>query len=145
MMHTTHQLRPLFSSTLPFSPSYNSQTAPPPHNPRWPDSYSPSKANIIFVEPDWSDLHQTIQWLRAHPEIAEGIANRQRESTVDKGLLSPAAEVCYWRSLVRGWSSVVEIEEGTWGKWEKEGGTNGEGMRFESFALTGETKWESVQ
>ncbi|TVY14473.1 O-glucosyltransferase rumi-like protein [Lachnellula arida] len=145
MMHTTHQLRPLFSSTLPFSPSYNSQTAPPPHNPRWPDSYSPSKANIIFVEPDWSDLHQTIEWLRAHPEVAEGIANRQRESTVDKGLLSPAAEVCYWRSLVRGWSSVVEIEEGAWGEWEREGGTNGEGMRFESFALTGETKWESVQ
>ncbi|TVY65530.1 O-glucosyltransferase rumi-like protein [Lachnellula suecica] len=145
MLHTTHLMRPLFSSTLPFSPSYNSKTAPPPHNPRWPDSYSPSEANVIFVEPDWSDLQQTIEWLRAHPKIAESIASRQRESSVDKGYLSPAAEVCYWRSLVRGWSSVAMIEEAEWGTWVSEGGTKGEGIRFESFALTGKTKWENLQ
>jgi hypothetical protein len=144
-MHTTHLMRPLFSATLPFSPSYNSKTAPPPHNPRWPDSYLPSEANVIFVSPDWSDLQQTIEWLRAHPKIAEDIASRQRESAVEQGYLSPAAEVCYWRSLIRGWSSVAKVEEEEWGKWEREGGTNGEGIRFESFALTGETKWESLK
>jgi hypothetical protein len=45
----------------------------------------PFSANIVFIPPDWSDLEAIVAWLRAHPEIAEGIAERQRE-VVRKGV-----------------------------------------------------------
>jgi hypothetical protein len=103
-------------------------------NPRWPKSYPPSQANIIFISPDWSDLESTITWLRNNPVIAEGIADRQRE-VVRKGYLSEASEVCYWRSLVRGWSGVAEIDEEKWGDWEDES-RDVRGVRWEEFSLT---------
>jgi hypothetical protein len=45
----------------------------------------PFSANIVFIPPNWSDLEAIVAWLRAHPEIAEGIAERQRE-VVRKGV-----------------------------------------------------------
>jgi len=30
---------------------------------------------------------------------------------VDKGFFSPAAETCYWRSLIKAWSEVAVFEE----------------------------------
>lgn len=80
-------------------------------------------------------LEATVMWLRENPGVAEGIAHRQREG-VEKGYLSEAAEVCYWRGLIRGWSSVVRLDDP---KWKEEGG---EGVRWETFALTGSTGWE---
>lgn len=88
----------------------------------------------MFVDPDWKDLEATVMWLGGHPKIAEGIAKRQRQMVVERGFLSQAAEVCYWRALIRGWSSVVGLEDE---KWRKEGG---EGVRFETFSLTGRVK-----
>jgi len=85
------------------------------------------------VDPDWEDLAATVMWLRDHPKIAEGIAVRQRE-ILKKGYVSEAAEVCYWRSLIRGWGSVVKLGDE---KWTQEGG---EGIRFETFSLMGKTK-----
>jgi len=67
-------------------------------------------------------------WLRANPDVAKGIAKRQRDS-VKRGYLSEAAEVCYWRALVRGWSEVVRLDDA---RWKVEGG---EGLRWETFAL----------
>ena len=133
-MHTTHLMRPLFSSTLPFSPSANSKVGAGP-NPRWTTSYTPSQANVIFVDPDWADLEQTVLWLRAHPNVAEGIAERQRELVADRGLLSAAAETCYWRSLIRGWSKVAIPDESDWKGVE-------EGVRWETFSLTAKSGWE---
>jgi hypothetical protein len=130
-MHTTHLLRPLFSSSLPLSSSPSNQNQPR-INSRWPKSYPTSQANIIFISPDWSDLEATVEWLRANPEIAEGIAERQRD-VVRKGYLSEASEVCYWRSRVRGWSSVVRVDEQEWGSWDDEGSR---GLRWEEFSLT---------
>jgi hypothetical protein len=123
LMHTTHLLRPIFSSSLPLSSPPPDQAVP---NPRWPKSYPPSLANIIFVSPDWSDLEATIEFLRANQKTAEGIAERQRE-VVRKGLLSEASEVCYWRAFVRGWSGVARIDEREW---------EGQGVRWEEFSLT---------
>lgn len=134
LMHTTHLMRPLFSSTLPFSPSANSKTGAGP-NPRWTQSYKHSQANVIFVDPDWADLEQTVMWLRAHPGVAEAIAERQRELVADRGLLSAAAETCYWRSLIRGWSKVAIAEESAW----KDAG---DGVRWETFSLTVKSGWE---
>jgi hypothetical protein len=38
-------------------------------------------------------------------------------------------ETCYWRSLVKGWSKVVQYEEADWKENEE--------MTFETFTLTG--------
>lgn len=138
LLHTTHLLRPLFSSVL-LSGSHPSKPTKPPSNSyplpatakTWPLSYPPDDANIVFVRPDWSDLEATLKWLRDHPAIAAGIARRQRSLTVEKGYLSEAAEACYWRSMIRAWSRTARIE----GDW-------GEGMRWETFSLLGKTTFD---
>ncbi|OIW29052.1 hypothetical protein CONLIGDRAFT_645192 [Coniochaeta ligniaria NRRL 30616] len=94
----------------------------------WPREYAPEEANIVFVAPDWSDLEDTIGWLEDHPHVAEGIARRQRDMFVGGGYFSPAAEVCYWRALVRGWAEVVRTEGQGWESLE--------GVPFETFALS---------
>ena len=45
---------------------------------------------------------------------------------MEGGWLSSTAEVCYWRSLIRGWAGVMEVGEG----WKRE-----EGVRFEEWVL----------
>jgi hypothetical protein len=125
-------MRPLFSTSLPFSYSSTSSVGPGV-NPRWPHSYKPGEANIVFVDYDWTDLEQTINWLRAHPDIAKGIAQRQRDMIAGTGYLSPAAETCYWRALINGWSKVVRTEGDV--KWDE-----GEEIRWETFSLTEKTE-----
>lgn len=135
MQHTTHLVKPLFSSDLDFGdanrtwlngtekrwvPSEGEQEA-------WPIHYKPDEANIVFVAPDWSDLEDTVRWLESRPDEAEGIARRQRELFVDGGYFSRAAEACYWRALIRGWSTVCQTDgEG----WEDQLGT-----RWELFSI----------
>ncbi|OTA85780.1 hypothetical protein M434DRAFT_82477 [Hypoxylon sp. CO27-5] len=126
MQHVTHLVKPLFSSSLdgvartpPGTTSRADQLAaaatttyPAPWvRAAWPRSYDPGKeANMVFVAPDWSDLEATVGWLERHPRVAEGIARRQRELFDGGGYFSPAAEMCYWRAVIRGWSSVVRTE-----------------------------------
>ncbi|KAI0486965.1 glycosyl transferase family 90-domain-containing protein [Xylaria cf. heliscus] len=117
--HTTHLVRPLFSSDLrPGARRPLEQPPPPPPlsgvRKAWPMHYGPSEANAVFVAPDWSDLGHMVAWLEAHPDVAEGIARRQRDLFVGRGYLSPAMETCYWRSLIRGWGSVVRLEGRGW-------------------------------
>ncbi|KAI1418527.1 glycosyl transferase family 90-domain-containing protein [Hypoxylon sp. FL1857] len=121
MQHLTHLVKPAFSSSLdgvartPLgTTSRPDQLAPYPApwvKAAWPRSYDPGKeANMVFVAPDWSDLEATVAWLERHPRVAEGIARRQRELLDGGGYFSPAAETCYWRAAIRGWSSVVRTE-----------------------------------
>ena len=49
--------------------------------------------------------------------------------------MSEASEVCYWRSLLRGWSSVARVDEEEWGSWDDEG-RDVRGVRWEEFSLT---------
>ncbi|KAI0554690.1 glycosyl transferase family 90-domain-containing protein [Xylaria curta] len=111
--HMTHLVRPLFSSDLGLGTSSEWALSSGVRK-AWPTHYSPSEANAVFVAPDWSDLESTISWLEAHPDIAEAIAQRQRNLFVERGYLSPAMETCYWRALIRGWSLVVRPEEEGW-------------------------------
>ncbi|KAI1344366.1 hypothetical protein F5Y15DRAFT_424530 [Xylariaceae sp. FL0016] len=113
LQHTTHLVRPLFSSDLDLG---SDRTWSPSEavNQTWQDHYPPEEANAVFVSPDWSDLEATVQWLEENPHMAEGIAGRQRELYVGKGYFSPAAEVCYWRALIRGWASVVQLDGERW-------------------------------
>jgi hypothetical protein len=106
LMHTTHLMHPVFSSSV-LRPLAKAEA-----NPRWPESFSPSQENIVFVDPGWKDLETKVMWLRDHPKIAEGIARRQGE-IVNKGYVSEASEVCYLRSL--GWCCEF-------GRWEVDGG-----------------------
>jgi hypothetical protein len=173
MQHTTHLVKPVFSTTLlgmdggvdeergnhsakgdeffagkgsgsrrsrnerrsrPLMDSRTSKS-PKPSFPSdrirsaWPHSYLPHEANTIFVNPDWSDLEAVVRWLEAHPKTAEGIANRQRETFEGGGYVSPAAEMCYWRALVRGWAQAVRLDLRAWANKTKEG------VRFEEFVL----------
>jgi len=134
LQHTTHLIRPIFSSDLDLGDvgrgegATKSRWKPSAGERRaWPVHYSPREANIVFVAPDWSDLEATVAWLEAHPEVAEGIARRQRDLFVGGGYFSPAAEACYWRSLIRGWARVARTNgEG----WEDQ-----EGVPWETFAM----------
>ncbi|KAI5926900.1 hypothetical protein F4810DRAFT_416425 [Camillea tinctor] len=144
MQHATHLLRPAFSSALegvsrkkPKSDNNNSndddddgggKLTPYPLpwvRSAWPRAYAPEEANVVFVAPDWSDLESTIAWLEARPEVAAGIARRQRELFHGGGYFSPAAEMCYWRALLRGWAEVARLDD--------------DGQEFEDLE---ETPWE---
>ncbi|KAI1332777.1 hypothetical protein F5Y16DRAFT_125401 [Xylariaceae sp. FL0255] len=81
-------------------------------NSAWPTSYTPQDGgNMVFVAPDWSDLEATISWLESHPNAAATIAANQRALFHGRGYLSPAAEKCYWRGVIKGWSEVVRFDE----------------------------------
>lgn len=133
LQHTTHLVRPLFSCDLDLGPRGGEERWSPLESVAkgWPTRYRPEEANIIFVSPDWSDLEGTVKWLEDHPEVAEGIATRQREMFAEGGYFSPAAEVCYWRALIRGWSKVVRYDGMDW--------EENEGTRWELFAMTHDT------
>ncbi|KAH8590787.1 glycosyl transferase family 90-domain-containing protein [Bisporella sp. PMI_857] len=139
LLHNTHLLRPIFSSV--FQNMSPVPVAPPPESyplnssTTWPTSYPAHIANVVFVAPDWSDLEETITYLRSNPSIGRGIATRQRELMVGGGYLSEGAEACYWRSLIRAWSKMVRIEDES--EWE-------EGMRWETFILLGELAYENI-
>ncbi|KAF2734847.1 hypothetical protein EJ04DRAFT_512155 [Polyplosphaeria fusca] len=83
-------------------------------------------ANAVYVAPDFSNLEIVVEFLQAHPEVAERIARNQRETVVGGGYLSPAAETCYWRALIRGWAGIARASEG-WGDVR--------GERFETWIL----------
>ncbi|KAL1836199.1 hypothetical protein VTJ49DRAFT_5452 [Mycothermus thermophilus] len=126
MQHVTHLAKPLFSSELEhggkkWTPTERTRRA-------WPVGYKPEEANIVFVAPDWSDLAETVEWLEKNPDVAEGIARRQRELFVGGGYFSPAAETCYWRALVRGWAKMARTEGHGWEETK--------GIPFETFSLT---------
>jgi hypothetical protein len=131
MQHTTHLVRPVFSSTiLGTAADGHRQRQHPSARVReaWPVEAPLDEANTIFVAGDWSDLNATIYWLEENPAAAAGLARRQRDMFAGGGYMSPAAEACYWRSLLRGWAKVVRpIGEG----WEKPG------KPFEEFATEG--------
>ncbi|CAK7237342.1 hypothetical protein SCUCBS95973_009927 [Sporothrix curviconia] len=134
LQHTSHLVRPLYAADLDLvdvddNNKNNYKWVPSPDEEKaWPHA-TPDTANMVFVAPDWSNLGATVRWLEKHPAVAEGIARRQRElfgwHAGGKGYLSPAAEVCYWRALLRGWRQVVQYNETE----------IGEGIPWELFAL----------
>lgn len=126
MQHTTHLVRPVLSRDLL---GRDGERISAGVKQAWPERYKAEEANIVFVRSDWSDLEEVVEWLEEHPSVAEGIARRQREVFVGGGYFSQAAEMCYWRGLMRGWAEVARVEEK-----EFEGM---HGVPFEEFVLTG--------
>ena len=66
-------------------------------------------ANYVEVQRDFSDLQRKVEYLIDNPEAAERIANNAVRTFRDR-YLTPAAESCYWRQLVRAYASVSEFE-----------------------------------
>ena len=94
--------------------------------------------NFVEVERDYSDLEQKMQWLMADDTNAERIAENNVRTFRDR-YLSPAAEACYWRRLIRGWSEVSEPPV----PWEgKEGTMEWNGVPAEDFLMMQTTVWE---
>lgn len=73
--------------------------------------------NYIHVQRDWSDLESQINYYRAHPEDATRIANNSVNTFRDR-YLTPAAEACYWRRMIRNWSEVQAFEPEVYVKGE---------------------------
>jgi hypothetical protein len=61
--------------------------------------------NYVEVNPNFKDLEQRIKELQQGNSDAEKIAERN-VVTFRERYLTPAAEACYWRRLIRGWAEV---------------------------------------
>ncbi|KAK7715477.1 hypothetical protein SLS57_006864 [Botryosphaeria dothidea] len=61
--------------------------------------------NFLSVRNDFSDLQEKAQYYLSHPEAAARIVNNSVATFRDR-YLTPAAEACYWRRLIRAWAEV---------------------------------------
>jgi hypothetical protein len=66
-------------------------------------------ANYVEVEQDFADLPRKVDFLIDNPQVAERIAENSVRTFRDR-YLTPAAESCYWRHLVRQYASVLDFE-----------------------------------
>ncbi|KUL89795.1 hypothetical protein ZTR_00463 [Talaromyces verruculosus] len=67
------------------------------------------EANYIEVARDFSNLESKVEYLLDNPQIAERIANNSIATFRDR-YLTPAAEACYWRYLIRKYGEVSDFE-----------------------------------
>jgi hypothetical protein len=114
---------------------------------------SGSEQNYVKLRRDFSDLPRTINKLLHAPTLQDTgrrIADNARR-TFKERYLTPAAEACYWRALIRGWASVQgfepqrweDVEEADWhvGSGGKKLRKSRRGVPFESFAIMEATEW----
>ncbi|KAJ5625429.1 hypothetical protein N7510_001738 [Penicillium lagena] len=90
-------------------------------------------ANYVEVDRDFADLPHKIDYLIDHPEVAERIANNAVRTFRDR-YLTPAAESCYWRHLVRQYASVCDFEPVLF-SIDRDGRKQPRGMPFEMWLL----------
>lgn len=64
------------------------------------------RQNHIRVKRDFSDLAEKVEWYLAHPGEAQWVADNS-VATFRTRYLTPAAQACYWRRLLDGWSEVA--------------------------------------
>ncbi|KAF1954587.1 hypothetical protein CC80DRAFT_526673 [Byssothecium circinans] len=67
--------------------------------------HSGPEQNFIQVERDFSDLESQVQQMLNNPERAKIIAHNSAKTFRDR-YLTPAAQACYWRELIRSWAEV---------------------------------------
>lgn len=94
--------------------------------------------NYVKVKRDFSDLEEKMQDLIANDREAQRIANNNVK-TFRERYLTPAAEACYWRSLIRGWGAV-SFEPEFW--TTKDGKPTWRGVPWESYALERRLEWK---
>jgi len=106
--------------------------------------------NYIKLKRDFRDLPKTMKSLLKPANLleAEAIANNARR-TFRERYLTPAAEACYWRALIRGWASVQGFIPQVWEEHEVEDDWHGgkrlkkkmRGAPFESYAIMEQVQW----
>lgn len=67
------------------------------------------EANYVEVARDFSNLESKVEYLLDNPQVAERIANNSIATFRDR-YLTPAAEACYWRYLIRKYGEVSDFE-----------------------------------
>ena len=100
---------------------------------------------------DFSDLPKKMRSLLKPSNFlsTRKIADNARQ-TFRERYLTPAAEACYWRSLIRGWAGVQTFEVQGWKEKMVEDPTTGRmkvkrtmrGAPFEAYAIMEEVEWE---
>jgi hypothetical protein len=91
-------------------------------------------ANYIEVDRDWSDLSRKIDYLIDNPDVAERIANNAVRTFRDR-YLTPAAESCYWRQLIRQYSAACDFEPVLFST-ARDGKTLPRGIPYDTWLLT---------
>ncbi|OJD32120.1 uncharacterized protein BKCO1_4100042 [Diplodia corticola] len=94
--------------------------------------------NYIAVRNDFADLEEKVKFYLDRPELAARIA-RNSVATFRDRYLTPAAEACYWRRMIRSWSEVqawepekyVDVMQHDGSVWKKQ-----RGVDWEIFAAT---------
>ncbi|KAF2486557.1 glycosyl transferase family 90-domain-containing protein [Neohortaea acidophila] len=90
----------------------NCNSIPVVHDLKWTTIFyhllkpSGPEQNYMPVRRDWSDLEEKITHFLANPDEAQRIADNAVAQFRSR-YTSPAAEACYWRNLIRGWSEVA--------------------------------------
>ncbi|KAF2136318.1 uncharacterized protein K452DRAFT_237718 [Aplosporella prunicola CBS 121167] len=82
--------------------------------------------NYVQVRADYEDLGEKIEYYLANPIEAERIADNNVRTFRDR-YLTPAAQACYWRKLIRAWREISFEPE----LLDEEG--NMRGMPFETY------------
>ncbi|KAK5694776.1 hypothetical protein LTR97_009366 [Elasticomyces elasticus] len=80
-----------------------------------------SEQNFIPVKSDWSDLDETIESYRSDADSARAIASRSAALFHDR-YLTPAAEACYLRRMIKLYAEVQNFEPKLWKEVELEEG-----------------------
>ncbi|KAF2006131.1 hypothetical protein P154DRAFT_481817 [Amniculicola lignicola CBS 123094] len=122
LTHTAWWMRPITAKTLMASGAQKhtdeanaNQTMHSHFKPLLPTVLDWKQANAIYVDPSFTDLGSVISFLEQNPHIAKTISRNQREVLVMRGYLSPGAESCYWRALIRAWAGQAIISD-EWGE-----------------------------
>lgn len=111
------------------------------HKPVWKEAHHGAlvamgpEANYVSVERDFSDLSRKMEFLIDHPETAQRIADNAVKMFRDR-YLTPAAESCYWRELVKKYASVSGFEPVVYGE-DEDGKKKARGRKFEDWVLVG--------
>ena len=89
--------------------------------------------NYVEVERNFKDLPDAMADLIAHPEKAKRIADNSVRVFRER-YLTPAAEACYWRALLKAWKQVSFTPD-LYADLNGEGRTrmHKRGVRYETF------------
>ncbi|KAL1613803.1 hypothetical protein SLS54_010264 [Diplodia seriata] len=89
--------------------------------------------NYIAVRNDWADLEEKVAFYRQNPAAARRVARNSARTFRDR-YLTPAAEACYWRRMIRTWAEVqawkperyVDVMQADGSVWKKQRGVDWE-------------------
>ncbi|KAJ3164515.1 hypothetical protein HK101_000428, partial [Irineochytrium annulatum] len=97
------------------------------------DSHGPEHQNFIGVDPMFENIKDVMKNYTAKPDVVKRIAENNVRTFRDR-YLTPAAEACYWRRLLRSWKKVMDPDFKP-NPFHRTVGTADPAGAFESFAL----------